>query len=282
MSLGWETMSLDEREREYSPSSCIGGEYVPFIEDYRRLSVAAHAAHPPASYRYGSKSTQTLDVFLPEVASGKPALLVFIHGGYWQELSKDDSAFAAPYCLANGIALAAINYTLAPNATLDEIVSECVEAIDWLTTFASVVGIDPNRIFVSGSSAGAHLAAMVALKRRSIRGAVLVSGIYDLGPLAGTSIDRPLKLPSRTIRENSPLLTEIESFPPSLIAWGEIETSQAKKQSQAFAAHLVAAGTRCQSLEVSKRNHFDVILDLADPGTALGAKVHTLINKGTI
>jgi arylformamidase len=275
-------MSLDEREREYSPSSCIGGEYAPFIDDYRRLSAMARAAHAPASYRYGAKATQTLDLFLPANTSGKPALLVFIHGGYWQELSKEDSAFAAPCCLANGTAFAAINYTLAPNATLDEIVCECVDAIDWLMNFASVVGIDPNRVFVSGSSAGAHLAAMAALKRRSIRGAVLVSGIYDLSPLAGTSIAQPISLSSETIGENSPLLNEITSFPPSLIAWGEIETNQAKRQSQAFAAHLAAAGTRCRSLEVPKRNHFDVILDLADPGTALGAKVHSLIHKGTI
>lgn len=282
MTLGWENMSLEEREREYSPSSCIGGEYASFIDDYRRLSAVAHATHAPASYRYGPKATQTLDVFLPANASGRPALLVFIHGGYWQELSKDDSAFAAPHCMANGTALAAINYTLAPNATLDEIVDECVEAIDWLTTFASAIGIDPNRIFVSGSSAGAHLAAMVALRRRSIRGTVLVSGIYDLGPLKGTGIDLPLRLSSQTIREHSPLLNEIESFPPSLIVWGEIETSQAKRQSQAFAAHLTAAGTRCQSLEVPKRNHFNVILDLADPGTTLGVKVHALISKGTI
>jgi len=263
--LAWRHLSEAEREREYSPSSCIGGNYMPYIRTYAERSEAARRAHPPKTVRYGPGERQTIDLFLPDGAA-EPPLLVFFHGGYWQELSKRESAFAAPGCLALGIACAAVDYTLAPAATLSEIVAECRAAL------AALVGF--RRRVVAGSSAGAHLAAMAA---REANGAVLVSGIYDLAPLIGTSIDTALGLDVSQARANSPLHRPLEDFPPSLVCWGDNETDQFKRQSQAFVRALRSAGRTADALECAGRNHFDVILDLADPGTELGRRTLALL-----
>jgi len=269
--LNWRALSAHDREREYSPSSCIGGNYQPYISAYIERSSAARRSHPPTAIRYGATERQTLDLFIPEGVV-RPPVLVFFHGGYWQELSKQESAFAAPGCVAHGIAYAAVDYTLAPAATLSAIVEECRAAV------ASLSGFD--RLVVAGSSAGAHLAAMAALVGdQRVKGAVLVSGLYDLEPLIGTSIDAALNLDPATAARNSPLRQTLKGFPPSLVCWGENETDQFKRQSHAFAQALRRAGTECVAFECPGRNHFDVILDLADPATLLGRRTLDLIQS---
>jgi len=280
----WCSLDAGSREREYSPSSCIGGDYQSYIRAYAERSREARSKNPVrCDLRYGVHAAQCLDLFVPPHPSagatpGSPPLLVFIHGGYWQELSKEDSAFPATDCVRQGIAYAAIDYTLAPHATLAQMVVECREALSWLHGNAASLGFDAERIVVAGSSAGAHLAAMAALPAtRRVRGAVLVSGIYELEPLVGTSINEAVGLSIAGAREASPALQALEGFPPSIVCWGEVETREFKRQSLDFAARLERAGSACRFFEVPQRNHFDVILDLADPGTVLGRAVAALM-----
>jgi arylformamidase len=276
----WRGLDAASLEREYSPSSCIGGNYQPFLDAYAQRSRAARDRVPGRlNLHYGSAPAQRLDLFVPPPAAGRgvPPLLVFIHGGYWQELSKDESAFAAADCVERGIACAVLDYTLAPQATLTQIVAECRQALVWLHAQAPVLGVDARRIVVAGSSAGAHLAAMVALRETvagvapvPIHAVVLVSGIYELEPLTGTSINRALGLDVATARELSPGVRDLSGFPPAVVCWGSVETTQFKQQSLAFAARLGRACRACRMFEVPQRNHFDVILDLADDRTELG------------
>jgi arylformamidase len=287
MTSGWRDLDLAAREREYTPSSCIGGNYQPFVQAYADRSHAARQQLPvQRNLQYGNEVTQRLDLFVPPTAPGRaatpPALLVFIHGGYWQELCKDDSSFPATDCVTQGIAYAAIDYTLAPRASVAQIVAECRGALHWLHANAPALGFDARRIVVAGSSAGAHLAAMTALPGKGaapVRGAVLVSGIFELEPLIGTSINGALGLTPPSARELSPALHDVTGFPPSIVCWGEVETSEFKRQSRDFAARLDAADTACQVFEVPQRNHFDIILDLADPQTLLGRAVTELIRS---
>ncbi len=278
----------------------IGGNYQPFVQAYaERSRQALEQLTGHLSLRYGPTTAQSLDLFLPASsvaavggagdAAAPPPLLVFIHGGYWQELSKDDSLFAAVDCVEQGIAFAALDYTLAPAASIAEMVAECRAALAWLHQRAAALGFDAQRIVVAGSSAGAHLAAMAAMPAIAAmavnghaspaRAAVLVSGIYQLEPLVGTSINAALGLDATTARELSPALDDLRSFPPSIVCWGEIETPEFKHQSQAFAARLDGAGTPVQTFEVPARNHFDAVLDLADPGTRLGRATIAMIRS---
>jgi arylformamidase len=285
---------LAEREREYSPSSCIGGDYRPFVAAYRERSAAARRATLARGARwqrhaYGPGPAQGIELCLPpQQEANATALLLFVHGGYWQELSAADSLFAAEACVARGFAFAALDYTLAPAATVATIAEECSRAFSWLVAHAAGLGLDARRIVIAGSSAGAHLAAMTALAAAGSAGAVaphamvLVSGIYWLEPLIGTSIDQALQLSPASARAASPGLmpvTTLAAAPPALLCWGEVETAAFKQQGRAFAAHLRAAGARCEDFEAPGRNHFDVILDLADGSTPLGTRVMALLGS---
>lgn len=285
--LQWRSLTEEEREREYSPSSCIGGDYMPYINAYIQRSAAAHAGHAPVTVQYGSKPSQTIDLFVPENASIPVPVLVFIHGGYWQELSKKESAFAAPACMAHGFAYAAVDYTLAPTATVADIVAECRAAVHWLAENGADHGLDPSAIVVAGSSAGGHLAAMVsatATLQNNLKGAVLVSGVFDLEPLIGTSINEALSLTTETAKASSPILADVSGFPDTIVCWGENETDQFKRQSNLFVDLLVAASHEGGSIAVSLfecagRNHFDVILDLTDSDTRLGQETLALLGS---
>jgi len=288
----WRHLDDAARERELSPSSCIGGDYRPFIAAYAERSAAARAL-PGArlNLAYGAGADERLDLFVPtapasSTASGTqaPPLLVFIHGGYWQELSKEASSFAAADAQAQGCAFAALDYTLAPAATVAQIVQQCRRAIVWLHREAATLGFDRHRIVVAGSSAGAHLAAMCALpgsvSAARVKAAVLVSGIYELEPLVGTSINAALGLDAQAARAVSPALaSNLSGFPPALVCWGEVETAEFKRQGSDFAERLRAAGARCELLEVPARNHFDVILDLADAAKPLGQRMLALLHS---
>lgn len=290
-------LPLAERERAYAPSSCIGGDYAPFVRQYATRSADALRAHPARrNLAYGALASNTLDLFLPPASvspassgSTLPALLVFIHGGYWQELSKNESLFAATDCIAGGAAFAALDYTLAPQATVEQMALECRAALRWLHAHADALGFDARHIVVAGSSAGAHLAAMCCLRGWPgdvdlppglPAAAVLVSGVYELAPLLGTSINDALSLTCASAAQVSPLRFSLAGFPPALVCWGEIETEVFKRQSRAF-ARAVAAGARTPTpaSEIPGRNHFDVVLDLACRGTELGDATAGLLRR---
>ena len=264
------------REIEYSPSSAIGGNYAPYLARYAHDSALAHASSSARrNLRYSDAPRCLLDYFpAPATACDAkpgqpPGLLVFIHGGYWQELSKDESAFLAPAWQAAGFAHAVIGYSLAPQATLRQIVAQCVAAIGWLQTHAAELGFDASRIVVAGSSAGAYLTAACARAcEKAFAGMVLISGIYDLTPLLDTSINTALGLKP----EDLPLLNLAAAdlvTTRALVTWGEIETAEFKRQSRELAHGIATSGGRCVSFEIQGRNHFDVVHELGDPSAAL-------------
>jgi arylformamidase len=274
MSTTWSAL-----EREYSPSSMVD-DLEALETEYRTMSEAVRAALPPVTHRFGPSGDEVLDLFL---APGSTALHVFIHGGYWQALSKDDASFPAAGFVADGVSYAALNYTLAPHAKLPEIIEQCRRAVGWLYEHADDLGFDRDQVVISGSSAGAHLAAMVActdwhargVAGQPVKGLVLLSGVFELAPLIDTYINDAVGMSLSIANECSPLLI-VRSRPlmlPVIIAWGERETETFKRQSTAFAHALSAAGAEVSVLEIPGRNHFDVVHDLSDPTTVLGRKV---------
>jgi len=268
------------REREYTPSSATGGSWRPFLDRYVTESARAwQTVTGTRGLRYGEGPRQTLDFFPAPAGAVTPGLLVYIHGGYWQELSTAESAFLAPAWHAAGFAHAVVGYTLAPAATVPDIVAECRAALAWLHAQAHTLGFDPAQVVIAGSSAGGHLAAACADRAPyAVRGIVPVSGVFDVAPLIGTSINDALGLDAATAATLD-LFAPERRFVPAVVAWGEIETTEFQRQSREFAARLGRDHTPCETLEVPGRNHFDVILELGDASTALFAAARRLFAR---
>ena len=275
----WRDFDLATLEREYSPSSCVD-DLRALIDAYAARSRESEArATVHKGLAFGSHPDEALDYF--PVENPRAPLQVYIHGGYWQELSKDESTFAGADFVAEGVAFAAIGYTLAPKARIGEMVEQCRRSLVWLYRNADDLGFDRERMFISGSSAGAHLAAMLltthwedyAVPAHLVKGATLMSGIYDLRPICDTYINEPLMLDESSARDLSPLFGSLAGLPPAIVCWGEHETDEFKRQSRSFADALQQAGSPVATLEVPGHNHFDIVHALANRSTSLGERV---------
>jgi len=281
----------DTLDREYSPSSCIDDLDV-YLDEYARASKVAKSDALQdnaceANLRYGAGAEETLDLFLPAEPGSAP-LHVFIHGGYWQLLSKDESCFAAPMFQQRGSCFAAVNYTLAPQQTLTGIVEENRRAIAWLFQNAGKWGFDRDRIYLSGHSAGAHLAMMMlltdwpqfGLPRDVIKGVCAVSGLYDLEPVRLCYVNEVMGMDTSEAERNSPLRHSLVNPCPVILAYGDNETGEFKRQTDDYRRVLQDADIPVTLSEIADRNHFDVILDLADATSWLSRQVFSQMGIG--
>lgn len=233
-----------------------------------------------AALAYGAHADEVLDLF-PVHGHPEAPLMVFIHGGYWRALSVRESVFMAESLNAQGVAMASINYTLAPEATLHQIVDQCARAVQWLHTHGHGVGVAPSHAVLAGSSAGAHLAAQLlahdgALQRSLpthwLRAGVLVSGLFDLAPIAATTPNAWLQLSAADVQALSP----VHHLPSADVALevvvAETDTAAFKQQSLDYLHACRARGVRAHACEVAGRNHFNVILDWMDPHSVLSQR----------
>lgn len=271
---------LPELERQYSPSSCIPDLNV-YLRQYDELSAAARAGLTVhRGIEYGPKPQQQLD-FFPATRPGAP-LMVYVHGGYWQQLTKDDSSFPAAGLVPAGAAFAALGYGLAPRYPMEQIVEMVLDGLWWIASNLDKLPGRPSSVHLSGSSAGAHLVAMALLDGWLPDGraaadvfasATLLSGIYDLEPLVPTYINDALGLDRPAATGLSPLRRLPVRLPTLIVARGHNETNEFARQHDEF---VRAAAPRCAKLTtlvVRDRNHFDLPLDLGRPGSSLWQEV---------
>jgi arylformamidase len=218
---------------------------------------------------YDSGPRHRLDVF-PCTRAGAPTL-VYIHGGYWQMNDKEPYAFLGEGLLSAGFNLVLVEYTLAPAARLDQIVSEVRRGVTWVIERSNEIGGDPARVYVSGHSAGGHLTAMAMLDP-GVAGGLAISGIYDLEPIRLNYLNEKLGLDAAEEDRNSPIRHLPAQAAPLVVTVGLGELPELVRQSEEFAAAWKRHGLRGTYLPVAKHDHFSILEELARPdGVVLGA-----------
>lgn len=236
------------------------------IAEWDRVSADMRARYPQSlDLRYGPRERNRIDFI--KAKDGSPTL-VFIHGGYWQTRAKENFTFCAAGPLAHGINVALIGYTLAPDVTLDQIVDEVRIGIDYLVTELPALGGDPNRMIVSGWSAGGHLSSM-SLGHPHIKAGLLISGVYDLEPIRHSYLNAKLNLDDGTIQRNSPIRNPGGVNKPLVIVAGSAELPLLRKQSADYAAHRAGYGLPVTYEEIPYANHFTMMNELASPSGRL-------------
>jgi len=247
---------------------------VPDHETWLALDFAASAAvrerlRHRRNERYGPGPLQLIDLFPAQ--SPKSPILVYIHGGYWRALSKDYYGFIAEPLVAAGAAVAMIEYDLCPAVTLSTVVEQVAASVAWVRRNADALNGDPDRCVLAGNSAGAHLAAMMLSRDWNelggagfIKGAVLVTGIYDLAPIPHIQVREDVTLTPETIASLSPLRLELRVPVPALVAVGGDEPALWIDQSRRYHAKLESAGVESELMIVPGHHHFSITRGLGD------------------
>jgi arylformamidase len=214
---------------------------------------------------YGQTPDEYVDIF-PGRYEQSP-VFVFFHGGFWRAMSARDYSYVALGPYSAGLMTISVNYALAPKATLDEIVQQARSAVGWVMRNAPRFGGDAGRIVLGGHSAGAQLAAMClqtewqehGLDPSSIKGALLVSGLYDLTPLQHTFVQADLRFDESSIGRNSPLRAVQRLKAKVKLMVGDDESNSFKQQSLDFHTALSAKSTSSELEYVPGANHFGAL-----------------------
>ena len=217
-------------------------------------------------------------------ARGAP-VLIYVHGGFWVLRTSKEFGFVARGPVSEGVATVVTNYALSPEVTIDEIVRQTRAAVAWTYRNAESFGGDPERIHVAGHSAGGHLVAMLLstdwegiyrLPANIIKSATAISGVFDLAPLPYTFLQPKLQLTWDQALRNSPILhlpAPKSGTPPLLVAYGENETDEFRRQSEEFFAAWKAKGLAGDLMVLPGKNHFDVIDGFLDAGSRLCSEI---------
>lgn len=275
----WRDFDQAELDRQYNSRGTVP-DHMVYVREYTERTRAAKASLAWTELRYGDGPADRLDIYPAVHPAGTPRapVLVFLHGGDWRALSKEDSGFGAPVYVAAGATFVAPDFSLVPDATIPGIGAQVRRALAWLWRNIAAHGGDPSRIFVAGHSSGANLVSQLLTcdwardfhaPADLVKGAVFMSGLGDLEPVRLSFRNQWHKLDEAMAAEASLLRHRPGTACPMILAYGEFETADYKRQGREVQAYWAAQGNRAQYFELAGRNHFDAVLEWADPESAL-------------
>jgi len=255
-------------------------DFETYFERWQSESEHARSTLPCSlDHQYGDGPNMSLDIFPPPGASR--LVLLFIHDGYWRSLDKESFSYPAIGLNKAGVVYISINYALAPTISLDEIVEQCRQAVTWVYRSVETFGGDPNRIHISGHSAGGHLTAMLLstdwAKRGEaelkLAGGIAISGLFDLVPILETSINEEVRLDMTSARRNSPSEFLPSDNAPFITAVGANETDEFLRQSRDYAAAWNEHSGDGLYFPLDGFHRFDVVCELGRSGSELNDAV---------
>ena len=273
--LDWRAMSQEDRDLGLNNGVAVKGS-VEMVGGWEQRSGEMRKRYPDhIDLRYGPRERNRID-FLK--AGERAPTLLFIHGGYWQARAKEVFSIFAEGPMAHGINVALIGYTLAPEATLDQIVAEIHSGIDFLSRQLPALGGDANGIVVSGWSAGGHLTAM-GLSHPNVRAGMAISGIYDLEPIRHSYLNVKLGLDEPMSRRNSPMMQAGGPLKPLSLVVGSAELPLLRKQTADFARHRAKFGLPVTYEEIPGANHFTILEELLSPKGRITTLIRQLFER---
>jgi len=265
MATDWRSLAPAAREAQLNPRLAVGDAVAQaHLTGYAQRSEAARLRLAgERDLRYGKGAKATFDLFRPATPPPHSAF-VFIHGGYWRALDKDEHSFVVEPAIAAGFAGLVVNYDLCPTVTLDDIAAQMRAFMQFLAKESPALGLRTDGIALAGHSAGAHLAALL-LHDPGPRGAVpiswaaLSSGIYEPEAALELAVNDEIRLTPEVARRNDALTRPPAAPLPLQITAGAAEPPAWRAQSDAYAEVARAAGCTVERRDIPGADHFSLL-----------------------
>ena len=260
----WSGLSQAERDAAYDNNAAVGNSAALIAERNEASSRLRSTLKSHLDLPYGQRPNNKIDLY--PAARPEAPCLVFLHGGYWQRNSREVFAMLVEGVAAHGWSVAIPGYSLAPDASLTEIVTEISQSLDWLAENGGSYGI-AGPVVLSGWSAGAHLVAM-ALDHPRVAAGLAISGVYDLAPIRDTGLNNALKLTDEEVARLSPLHLPVVQKRLD-IAYGSAELPALVFDSIRLHEARMAAGAPGKLFPIEGADHFSILAELRRPDGAL-------------
>ena len=227
-----------------------------------------------AGIAYGAAARQKLDIYRPVGPLRSKAVIVFVYGGSWKTGSRRHYRFVGQTLASQGYLVVIPDYRLYPEVQFPRFVEDAAAAIGWVHGEIASRGGDPDRIVVAGHSAGAHIAALLALDRRYlddvavpqdvISGLIGLAGPYVFDPLKYAGI-RPIFETAKNPDSARPITFVNRAAPPALLIHGTDDRTVDPRNSEELTRQLVAAGASARYLPLVDVGHSGILMALAAP-----------------
>lgn len=252
-----------------------------------RNAEARAALGDPARRTYGPSVREELDWYRPAGMGGP--VHVHFYGGGWRIGEARANAFIAEQSLRVGAHCVIPDYVKVgeTGGSLLPLGEQCRRAVAWVYTNAETFGADPERIVVSGHSAGGHLAAVVlatdwtaySLPAGLVKKGLCASGMYDLYPVSLSSRNEYVTFTDESVEALSPIRHIERITAETVVAVGDRESPEFQRQARGFATALASEGRSSRLLVADGLNHFEMLLDLGTPDGVVRGALTDLINR---
>jgi len=239
------------------------------------LSINTPVREVASGVSFGPQPRQKLDIWAPITPSEKPRdVVVFFYGGSWNSGDRALYGFAGRALAERGYIVVIPDYRLVPEVRYPGFVEDGAAAVTWVQREIARFGGNPNRIHLTGHSAGAHIAALLTLDAHwlrhsgasasSIRSFAGLAGPYDFLPFTSDAARAAFgQMPDP--KPSQPITYARGDAAPMLLLTGGADTTVKPRNSKALAAAQTRARAKAQAMLYQGLGHSDIIMALARP-----------------
>lgn len=258
--------------------------YKQIIDRYQfRSNLAEDIIGKPTIIKYGDSEIESFNIFKANIPNAP--LVIFIHGGAWKSGRSFNYNYPAMQFHEKGINYISLDFSNVQEVGLDGMTKQIRKAVSYIYKNNKTLGFNKDQLFIVGHSSGAHLASVLLttdwkayeMPTNTIKGATLISGIYDLKPVRKSARSKYVFIDNKIENDYSPIIHSKTIKMPVIISYGGLESEEFKRQSIDFYEKLRNTNNNISLIKQDYFNHFEIMDDFGNPYNSASLKTIDMI-----